>query len=320
MARASRQYVVSDYRQRLARAFPFRILPAHTEAGHFYEREDNGRVAASVTTKLGFVSKGYLYKWYAKMAVEHVRENLSRLLAGDASVLDDAQRAGEKSRDDSAGIGTTAHGAIDNYCSHWIHGNARPRRSASDFLVEGANGAEIAACRSFDKFLDENEVIPLASELKIWYENGRDCYAGTIDTVLLALTTYKGRAGERRCLHDYSSQPSGIWWCSKCKREAQPRLILGDVKTSNTIKGKDEYAHQTVAYAKAIEKALGDHIDDIWVIRFGKAYAEYEVLKVSNRAQAWAEWLSISRAYDRMSERVGRELLGPLVVKERIRI
>lgn len=312
------KYDVVDLRARIASAFPFRIIPAHTAEGHFYKREDTGRVAASVTTKLGFVAKGYLYKWYAKLAAEHVRTNLDRLLSGDLTVLDEAQHAGEKSRDDSAGIGTTAHGAIDAYNTKWIKSGVRPA-SAKDFLKEGSRGEEIAACRSYDKFLDEHEIIPLASELQVWYEVGKDCYAGTIDSIILSLEVYKERNGSSECKHDYVPQPSGIYWCATCQRETKARLILGDVKTSNTIKGKSEYAHQTEAYARAVQSALGIKFDAVWILRFDKSRADYEILKIGDRKQAWKEWLAISRAYDRSHERVG-ELLVPLTEREVIKI
>lgn len=315
---SKRNYDVLDLRARLASCFPH-ISPAHTEAGHFYRNETTGRVTKSVTTALGFVAKGYLYKWYAKLAAEHVRQNLHRLIEGDLTVLDEAQHAGERSRDTSAGIGTTAHGAIDSFCSKWITDDIRPDVSAATFLAEGSRGEEIAACRSFDKFIAENEIIPLASELQIWYEQGKDCYAGTIDSIILSLEVHKERAGTGECKHDYVPQPPGIFWCTNCGRETKARLILGDVKTSNTIKGKSEYAHQTEAYAKAVEKALGIKFDAIWIIRFEKSRADYEILKIGNRKQAWKEWLSISRAYDSSVERVG-ELLVPLTVKEVIKI
>lgn len=316
---AKRRYDVATIRSQLRSCFPS-IVPAHTPEGHFYKREDTGRVAASVTTKLGFVAKGYLYKWYAKLAAEHVRTNLKRLIEGDLAVLDEAQHAGERSRDNSAGIGTTAHGAIDAFCTEWIKSGAgRPEWSAVRHLAPEAKGEEIAACRSFDKFLDEHEIIPLASELQVWYEVGKDCYAGTIDSIILSLEVYKERAGSSECKHDYAAQPSGIFWCAVCGRETKARLILGDVKTSNTIKGKNEYAHQTEAYARAVEKAVGYRFDAIWIMRFEKSRADYEILKIGNRKQAWKEWIAISRAYDRSSERVG-ELLVPLTVKEVIKI
>ena len=122
-----KNYNVTDLRTRIKSAFPFGIVPAHTEAGHFYTREDSGRTAASVTTKLGLVSKGYLHKWYASQAVEHIKANIGRINAGDNSVYDEAKSAGESNRDNASDIGTTAHGAVDLFLSEWIKTGKRLR-------------------------------------------------------------------------------------------------------------------------------------------------------------------------------------------------
>lgn len=312
-------------------AFPFRILPAHNEQGHFYKREDTGRVAASVTTKLGFASKPYLYGWYVKRALDYVREYAARLGSDLEGVLKEASGAAVRSRDESAKIGTTAHDAIDRYITSWIETGTRGDSAVGDLTqLCSSKGVEpkveeIAACRSFDKFLAEIEVIPLASELRVWYEKGGDCFAGTIDSVLLLLSVRKERNGAGiLCVsgaqHEYTPQDSGVFWCSVCSRECDPKLIEADWKTSNAIKEKDEYALQTEAYGKAIEVATKIKFDDIWVVRFEKKYADYEILRVSDRKQAWAEWLSVSRAYDQRASREGAPLLTPLTAKKVERI
>jgi hypothetical protein len=302
------------------------IVPSHTSDGHRYRREDTGREAWSVTTKLGFVNKGYLHKWYAKKAAEHVRANLPRLLAGDLSVLDEASRAGEDSRDTSASIGTTAHNSIDRYISEWLREGVRPEGFSASFLAQGARGEEIAACRSFDLFINDNEIIPLASELRVWYEHGKDCFAGTVDAIFILRTPHKGRVGGQ-CeaiaaigAHDYERQDIGVLWCIECGREVEEKLIIADWKTSNNIKDKDDYAQQDTAYARAVEKAVGCRFDEHWVIRFDKGRAEYEVCKVSNPKQAWKEFLAISRAFDAKESREEEGLLIPLTEKETIQI
>lgn len=311
------KYDITDLRTRLISCFPA-ILPAHTSEGHFYQREDTGRVAASVTTKLGFVSKSYLHKWYAKRTAEYVREHLNRLINGDLAVLDEAQHAGERSRDDSAGIGTTAHGAIDAYNTEWIKSGNRPN-SAVTFLYEGSKGEEIAACRSFDKFISEHEVVPIASEIAVWYGNGKDYYAGTVDFLFLWLEVYKERYGDKGCTHDYAPQKK-VLWCTKCNREVKAYLTLADWKSSNTIRGKDDYSQQDTAYAKAIEVAAGIKFDRLVVIRLDKNRASYEICEVTDRKVAWREFLTISRAYDERAKRGNVSLLEPIEKKNVIQI
>jgi hypothetical protein len=363
----AKSYDAIHLRERLATCFP-PISSCHTPNEHQYQREDTGRVAKSVTTKLGFANKGYLTPWYVKLAIEHIRVHRDRCTNEEEweSLFVEAREAGNNSRDTSAEIGTTAHDAVDRYLQDWIRLGRRPRgegwgaehdsdrtspfRRASVYLGDNPRGSEVAACRSFDLFLEENEIVPLASEIKVWYEECPrhksktcpdtgscvdDTFAGSVDAAFLLLSVRKGREGEKGVLdiegrphdeHDYIPQESGTWWCSTCGRECDPSLILGDWKTSNAIAGKDEYALQGTAYTVAIEKAAEITFDDIWVIRLDKARAEYEIRKVEDRKAAWEEFITISRAYDRKQlRRLGdsdrfNSLLVPLKEKVITRI
>ncbi len=313
-------YDIPGLRARLTTAFP-PVVPRHTATAHFYERTDTGRVTASVTGRIGFVGKGYLKQWAVNVGIDHVDENKLRAESGEWDVvLNEARLAHSGSLEQSADIGTTAHSAIDKCITEWIETGIRPVTAAT-FLKDGARGEEVAATRSFDKFVVDNEILPVASEIVVWYEVGRDCYAGSVDCIFVVRTPHKGRKGQEdgSCIHDYARQESGILWCS-CGREVEEKLILGDHKTSNSIKGKDDYAQQSVAYAKAIEKAVGCRFDEIWIMRYGKARAEYEVCRVSDRKAAWNEFLSISRAYDKKALRGEKSLLEPLTTKEVIKI
>lgn len=362
-----------DLRNRLATCFPV-ITSCHTPSEHQYRREDTGRVAKSVTTKLGFTNKGYLAVWHTKLAVEHIRVHRDRCATEEdwEILFQEARMAGDNSRDTSAEIGTSAHEAVDLYLQDWIRLGRRPRgdgrgpeydgdrtspyRRASVYLGDNPRGSEVAACRSFDRFADENELIPLASEIKVWYEqcsthkfagcpstdserspacSRADVFAGSVDAAFLLLSVRKGREGEPGVAsldgkpheeHDYVAQESGVLWCSACGRECDAQLILGDWKTSNSIAGKDDYAQQGTAYTTAIEKAANVTFDDVWVVRLSKDRAEYEVRRVEDRKQAWEEFIAISRAYDRKQvRRIGDSdrydsLLVPLQEKVSIKI
>lgn len=319
-------YDIDIIKSRLADSFPPGLIVSdHSADSHYYRNVTTGKRTASVTTKLGFVSKPYLQTWYAKRAVEFIRENLSRVFAGEMSLLDDAVGAATRSRDTSAEIGTNAHDAFDLYLTEWIRSGIRPVHSSRQYLSDTARADEICACRSFDAFLDANEIIPIASEIKVWYEKGHDCFAGTVDALFILLTVRKGRTGQSATLigdshlvHDYIYQEaSKVFWCVICSRECDAKLILGDHKTSNSIKDKSDYAQQGNAYAKAIEVATGLKIDDVWVMRYDKNKAEYDIARVPDRKQAWHEFIGISRAYDTVAKRGEKSLLVPLQEKVR---
>lgn len=332
MAQRCKTNDVAGLRALLAGAFPYGIVPRHTASQHFYEREDTGRVAASVNTKLGFAAKDWLATWKVSRALAHVEAECGRLdVQSDVrqhlpDILSSAKDAGDRIRDEAGGFGTNAHAAVDAYLSAWLRAEGSPDGSSSIFLQQHSRPEEIAACRSFDRLVVEREIIPLASEMRVWYEKGKDCFAGTVDAVLLDLSVRKGRVGQTQSLlgdeahrHDYLAQDSGSLWCY-CEREVSPRLILGDWKTSNTVNGKDEYALQGEAYAKAIEKETGLRFAEVWVIRLSKTHADYEIVKITDRKQAWKEFLATSRAYDARAGRGNTPLLAPLTVKETIRI
>lgn len=315
MVRSSNTYEISELREQLALAFPRGLIEAdHTETEHWYKNTRTGVRAASVTTKQSVVGKGYLKQWAVNRAVEHAIQNVARINNGDSSVFDEARRAHTNELETAGNIGTKAHGAFDLFCQHWIETGERWGETAQ-FLKEGARGEEIAACRSFDKFKAEVEFVPIASELKIWYEKGGDVFAGTVDSVLAVREPYKELVGDTRCNHDYAPQRPPILWCTRCGRTVKQKVVLGDWKTSNQINNKDEYAEQTVAYERAIALKLGSKfIQDIWVVRLSKERAEYEIMRVSDRAGAWKRYLATSRLFDTRMNIPG-PLLEPLQKK-----
>lgn len=313
-------YDIGNLRETLRDSFPG-VVPCHTATEHWYKREDTGRVAASVTTKQGIINKPYLKPWYIKQTVDYIRENVERLREGDLEVLEEAKGAAGKRVNQASVWGTTAHDAIDRYVTTWISDKA-PEESCVSFLqprdeAMGTNDPEeIAACRSFDLFISEVEIVPIASELKCWYEKGKDCFAGTIDCVGIVRTPYKDRVGDKACAHDYEAQVGGTLWCVSCNREVTQALCLLDWKSSRQISGKSEYAQQTVAYAKSIEVAAKIRFDMVWVVRFDKYSAKYEILKVADPKAVWKEFLAVSRTFDLLKSRPDDSLLVPL--KERV--
>lgn len=319
MRRAPKQYDLFSLRETLHRVFPEGlVVPDHTPTEHWYKNTRTGSRAASVTTKQNVVAKGYLKQWAVNKGIEYIEANIDRLVGGDTTVLNEAKSAHENELGAAGQTGTNAHAAIDQFCSVWIESGAKPSGSSASYLRESAPGQEVAACRSFDKFISEVEVVPVASELKVWYEKGKDCFAGTVDAVLLINEVYKDREGSKDCAHDYTPQTKSLW-CAKCGREVIQKLILGDWKTSNQIQKKDEYAEQTVAYATAIEVGTGLKFDDIYVIRFEKSRADYEMARVADRRHAWQRYLATSRLYD-LHAKSRESLLVPLIEKTIISI
>lgn len=294
-------YDIPRLRAQLASAFPEgSIVGEHTATEHWYRNTHNGKIAASVTTKHSVRSKPYLRQWAVNEAINHISKNIGRVFIGESEdVFNEAKHAHENTRDQAATYGTTAHGAYEDYLNDWINTGTH-KESAKDYLKEGAAIEEIAACRSFDKFIAENEIVPIAAELKVWYDKAGVTFAGTVDSVIVIRDTYKDRNGDETCDHNYAPQENKLW-CIKCNREVVERLVLGDWKTSRSIAGKDEYAEQTSAYAKAIENATKWKFRDVLVIRFDKSKACYEIMKVNDRKTAFKNFALTSKLFDQLN-------------------
>lgn len=325
MRKAKIPHVPELLRDAIFSAFDQRdIVPDHDASGHWYRKESTGERAASVTTKQSLI-KGYK-QWAVDRAVDHFARNAERYVGGDALVADEARMAHVQELGEAAEIGTNAHGAYDSFLSEWISSGRRPAKSAADFLSVLARGEEVAACRSFDRFLNSVEIIPVASEFRVWYKRGKDTFAGTVDSLFLVLTPRKGRSGDSGVValdgaahteHDYVRQDSGVLWCPPCGREVDTKLVLGDHKTSNSIE-KEEYAEQVATYGEAIEVGAGIKLDELWIIRYSKKFAEYQILRIVDRKRAFKRFLSISRAFDDRMDTT--PMLAPLIEKNSVTI
>lgn len=286
-------YEVHTLRNELARAFPSgKVEPAHTEKGHFYRIEGHEGVAPSVTTVQSIESKSYLKQWGVNRAVEYINDNLAELCSGDIGVLEHARYAHRRELEIAGEIGTTAHGAAEKYAKHWIE-TGKKKKSATEFLGANALSEEIAGTRSFDKFIKENDLIPIGSEVRVWYAHGADMYAGTVDAIYLMGEVCKGKEGTASCEHDYCNTDT----CTFCGRTVTWKLVEVDYKTSNTVAGKNDYAEQVEAYAKAIEQNTGWKFDDLWILQLDKKSAKYTMYKVNNRKRAWERFLATLRHY-----------------------
>jgi hypothetical protein len=310
-------YSPFELRDQLNAAFPDGFIVAdHDDTGHWYKNTKNGRRASSVTTKQGITNKPHLKQWAVNRAVDHVRDNQLRLTDELETVLSEAKYAHKTHLEFAGGVGTKTHNAIEAYCEDWIS-TGRPAASATQFLLETPRIEEIATARSFDLVRRDFVFIPIAVETRVWYEKGKDCYAGTTDMVCLLFDYIVKNPCEGE--HDLVAQRGKKCWCTKCDSTFTVRLMLWDWKSSNQVQQKEEYAEQAAAYAKAIEIPTGWKFDDIWIIRLSKVKAEYEVVRVNDRKRAFDNFIATSRLWDQ-KHKTEESLLSPLKTKKVIKI
>lgn len=301
-------YDIPRLRAQLTSAFPEgSIVGEHTATEHWYRNRGTGQLAPSVTTIQSILTKPYLRQWSVNQAIRHISAELfvpGQVIHVESErfeeILKQSSRAHENTRDQAAEWGTKAHQAFEDYLNDWINTGTH-KESAKDYLKEGAAIEEIAACRSFDRFVGENEIVPIAAELKVWYDKAGVTFAGTADAIVVVRDVYKDRVGGQGCNHDYAPQEKKLW-CCMCGREVTERLVLGDWKTSNVVAGKNEYAFQTSAYAKSIEIQTNWKFKDVWIVRFDKAKADYEIVKVIDRKKSFSVFCSIAKTFKKMKE------------------
>lgn len=74
------------------------------------------------------------------------------------------------------------------------------------------------------------------------------------------------------------------------RRPGESSVSIFDWKTANHL--YDENALQVAAYAKAYEEMTGIHVDQAWVVRFGKDSPSFEARKVEDLDTAFNSFLS----------------------------
>lgn len=222
-------------------------VPEHDDAGHHYRNTESGVLVDSVTTK-NIIEKPHLIRWASRLSAEYMLEKIDWL--GDGSdpetvrqMVKDASLAYRKERDGAASIGTAAHDALESYVNNNYEGEA------VDYLKMDNNKA-IAATRSGQKALEEEDIEPIAAELIVGSESIG--VAGTLDLI---------------CIWD-------------------DELVIVDWKTSNSI--SDNYAIQIATYAGLFEEMTGLGVDGCKIIKLSKKSAKYDVYELKRYRRAYA--------------------------------
>ena len=255
------------------------IVPEHTPTSHHYRCHlfEGSPLLDSVTTKTGILDKGYLKKWAIGLTINYIRDNISELQNDDKreSILAEASNQSQNVLEDAGDVGTRAHNVIENYINKWIELGKRPTESILSMIPSNATDVRVMSCVSaVNKFFDDHEIIPIYSELLV--ASNKLKTAGTMDFLC-----YIGDIideGDKTCEHDYWQRGTheDHVYCIKCNRKVNYELSVVDWKTSNSIKGKTEYALQTAAYMRSLIELTDLKPKQLWVIRLDKTKGVYE--------------------------------------------
>lgn len=275
----------SRIKDRIASCVAGKIIPAHTDEGHYY-LFPSGKVQTSVTGKISILNKPHLTRWIVKKGIEFLEEEGHWDLLKDPTLRQDMINktfsAHTLIRDDAGHVGSMAHQAIEDYVKAWIATGTRPE-DIKTFLAENTDPRAIAAARAIEKLFIKEEIVPLASEILVGQEG---VSAGTLDFLCLA----KGQ------------------------------LELWDFKTSNSV--SDDYALQTSAYKKFFEHMTKLRIKKVRIIKLSKDNDTYTIYRVTDPRGAYRVFRAVALTHDwlmspesKLEKDINKIKLWPLLMK-----
>ncbi len=290
-----------------------RIVPRHTETEHFYEDTVDGQVYASVTAKTGILEKGHLKQWAANRAVDSLVEFIETHSDYDVfewgKAIERAKYAHKDALAQAADWGSAAHDLVDNYVGLWMDGK-RPA-SIKDIAPEGIAPESLCAALGAEKFFKEHTCFPIVSEKKICSK--KHAYAGTLDGLYLIGKVYKDREGDKSCDHDWYEKGEDKIHCMKCGREEELVLTLLDLKTSNQILDKRDYAWQVSCYGMTLTEMVGIKPKQYWILQILKTKPDYVIGVVARPKDMYREFLMANEIHKCVND--GGETVVPLKQK-----
>lgn len=284
------------------------VVPEHDDYGHFYRDTRVNERYASVTTKTGILDMPHLKKWAASEAVKLIDKNLHIITHPDVKrdkveeIYKAAVMAHNDILQDAGDIGTQGHEAIEEYLGKWMEHGEQPADIRS--FIRGTDYRLAAITRSAEQFCRDFNVVPLASELRV--ASNRFKYAGTLDSLMMIPRIIKVgdkndvRASKVKCGHrwwNYTSRNPNREQCDWCGARREWELTLVDWKTSNSV-DKPEYAMQGAAYWYALKEMTGLAPTDIIIVRLDKTQMKYDVVRISNRVEAFRAFKHVCKVYD----------------------
>ena len=320
---------VEEIQQVIKEKIPANLIVAdHTETGHFYKHSQTGQRYASVTTKCGILDSPHLKKWASRLAVEYLVEKMKPgdIIPGRIIELKDSAILAHQDEFEQAGdIGTRGHHVIEEYLKEWMATKKRP--SDIRTFIKDEDSRIFAIARSAEKFFMDFDVIPIASEMLV--ASTKHKFAGTLDALMMVTrVTKKGStACDIKDMFNGHQKTHNYWFhsttnknkviCKDCGQEAEREFSLVDFKTSNSI-WKVEYAMQTSAYWQALKEMAGLAPKRIYVVRFDKKEAKYEVGRLNHRPSSFKAFQMASKLYDWLEN--GQEKLVKAYPREQVEI
>jgi len=241
-----------------------KIVPQHTEEGHYYKFVKSDIVVRSVTTKL-IIEKPHLIPWAVEKAINWFEQDPSRFAALATNerkhVMNTAKFIFTGHRDDAGNVGSSGHTVIENWVNHWI--KTGEKLDIRSFIPADSDLRVFGITRSAEAFFNKNDVTPIASELLVGMKKYNS--AGTLDMLVL-----NNKTG---CIE--------LW----------------DWKSSNAI-NQDTYPMQIAAYKKFFEHMSKLPISVCKIIKLDKYSDSFKAYTLTDTEQSFKAFASMSFVYD----------------------
>jgi hypothetical protein len=298
--------LVRDAQVQIDKALPpGSVVPQHTDGGHFYGT-NGGSVYPSVTGVIGYIKDPSIQQFDKNEALRYVETHLHTVVDNGKidylKVIDLLHNAKNASRGvlmDAADIGTQIHDRRERYYQDWIDAGPLKRPDiASYYDLEKDDSRLISAMRALGKFCDEQEYIPVRTEVMVYSD--RYQIAGMLDDIGYVNSFI--RKGDKNCQHN-------LWIdglttrCDKCSYKRQWQFVLSDLKSSNQF--KDSYYYQVALYHLMFVDLVGRKPKRSFILKTSKTDGNYKLEELTNMAQLVAgakRILAAARAVEKVKE------------------
>ena len=228
-----------------------KVVPRHSEKGHFYEVKDfvgaekTGPIYSSVTGKLQILKDEGLINYKMNRSLDYIFAHFKEFT--DANIMEHIDVASRVSQDilmDAGDIGTRIHDLREKIFKEWIKTGVRPLDFVAFIPPEEEDIRTISAIRALERFCKERDYIPVVSELYVY--NHKYEIAGALDDIgFIRKIVTEGQDPD--CNHGENvMKKKDKFTCLRCGLQYRYELCLLDVKTSNQL--KDHYFFQVAMY------------------------------------------------------------------------
>jgi len=238
-----------------------RVVPQHTDAGHFYAIYDkadgtHSAVYESVSKKINAVKDESIQNFSMNEALRTVEAGLGGIVVNGQIDLMKATdllfKAKHSARDvmrNAGAIGTAIHDRREEYMQDWIDLNTIEQRpDINDYIRPDDDPRLVAGMNGLEKFIIENRYVPIRTEVMVYSHTFKT--AGMLDDI-------------------------GIMFKKNRKRGGNWRFVLMDLKTSNQFKA--HYWLQVAMYYLMFLENTGLKPDDSLILKVFKDRPVYKL-------------------------------------------